>query len=165
MWTNKTFWCLEVLSCLQAGGFTPCWFRCHAAPLFEIAGTTANGHFFGIGFYTRNFYFQEQEVNLMAWRSLQLVFSRRKNKLGAQLLFSSWKNKLGEAPTYFSWGKEKFNTQLVLFAAKIKVVKTFMASNLLFIIENKSWGYKIQSWANSKELWSQAIPKRDWWRT
>jgi len=27
-------------------------------PWFGIAGTTANGHFFGIGFYTTNFHFQ-----------------------------------------------------------------------------------------------------------
>jgi len=30
-----------------------------------IAGTTANGHFFGIGFSTPNFYFQEQRVSLL----------------------------------------------------------------------------------------------------
>jgi len=36
----------------------------------------------------------------------------------------------------------------LIFAAKIKVVKTFMASNLLFMLENKSWGIK----ANSKEM-------------
>jgi len=38
-----------------------------------------------------------------------------------------------------SWAPNLFS------AAKTKVVKTFMASNLLFILENKSWGYKSQS--------------------
>jgi len=58
---------------------------------------------------------------------------------------------------YFPHEKITVGAQLI-FTAKIKVVKTFMASQLLSILENKSWGYKNQFQANSKELWSQAIP-------
>jgi len=65
----------------------------------------------------------------------------------------------GEPPTYFFMGKIKVGHPTYLFAAKIEVVKTFMASNLLFVLENRSWGYKNQFQANSKELWSQAIPR------
>jgi len=45
-------------------------------------------------------------------------------------------------------GEIKVGHPTDFFAAKIKVVKTFMASNALFILENKSWGYK----PNSKEI-------------
>jgi len=41
------------------------------------------------------------------------------------------------------------------FAAKIKVIKTFMAANLIFILENKSWGYKSQFQRNAYSLWSR----------
>ena len=68
----------------------------------------------------------------------------------------------GFAPTYFFMGKIKVEHPTYLFAAKIKVVKTFMASNLLFILENKSWGYK----SNPKQIpkscgprQSQGLPK------
>jgi len=64
------------------------------------------------------------------------------NKLDVQFLFSMGKIKIGH-PTYF-------------LAVKIKVVKTFMASILLFILEKM--GYEIQFQTNSKELWYQAIP-------
>ena len=47
-------------------------------------------------------------------------------------------------------GKIKVGHPTYFFAAKIKVVKTFMASNLLFILENKSWGYKTNPKENPK---------------
>jgi len=61
----------------------------------------------------------------------------------------------GEAPTYFFMGEIKVEHPTYFFAAKIKVVKTFMASNLLFILENKSWGYKSQFQRNAYSLWSR----------
>jgi len=37
-------------------------------------------------------------------------------------------------------GEIKVGQPNYLFAAKITVVKAFMASNVFFILENKSWG-------------------------
>jgi len=79
-----------------------------------------------------------------------------KNQLGAQLLFSPWKNKLGLRPTDFFIGKIKVGHPTYLFTAKIKVVKTFMASNSLFILENKSWGYK----SNPKQIPKSCGPRQ-----
>jgi len=76
--------------------------------------------------------------------------------LGAQLdIFpmKSW----GETPTYFFMGEIKVGHPTYLFAAEIKVVKTFMASNLLFILENKSWGYKL---FNPKQIPKSCGPRQ-----
>jgi len=47
------------------------------------------------------------------------------------------KNKLGLRPYLFFRGKIKVEHPTYLFATKIKVVKTFMASNLLLFLKIK----------------------------
>jgi len=55
-----------------------------------------------------------------------------KHKLGAQLV--PW-GKLGRSPNlFFHWENKKWAPNL-FFAAKVKVVKTFMASNLLLFLK------------------------------
>ena len=77
--------------------------------------------------------------------------------LGAQLLFPPMKNKLGAKPQLiFSWGGNKSWVPNLFFVANIQVVKTFMASNLLFILENKSWGYK----SNPKRIPKSCGPRQ-----
>ena len=65
------------------------------------------------------------------------------------------KNKLGLRPNLFVHGEIKIEHP-TFFAAKIKVVKTFMASNLLFVLENKSWGYK----SNPKQIPKSCGPRQ-----
>jgi len=91
----------------------------------------------------------------MSWRSLHLFIFVAKNKLGAQRLFSQWKISWDEVPTYFSLGNNKSWAPNLFFAAKIKVRKTFMTSNLFVMFENKSWGYKSQFQRNVHSLWSR----------
>jgi len=52
-------------------------------------------------------------------------------------------------------GKINVGHPTYFFAAKTKVVKTYMASNVLFILENKSWGYKSQFQRSTNPLWSR----------
>jgi len=69
-----------------------------------IAGTTADWYFFGIGFYTPNFYFQEKS-KFDAMKVFTSFIFVAKNKLGAQLLFPHEKISWGFAQPIYSWGK------------------------------------------------------------
>jgi len=93
-----------------------------------------------------------------AMKVFTTFISAAKNKLGVQLVFPQWKIKLGRSPNLFVMGNTKVEHPTYVFAAKIKVVKTFMASNVL---ENKRWGYKSQFQRTAHSLWSrqsQPIP-------
>jgi len=99
----------------------------------------------------------------------QLLFSRIKSKFDAMKVFSifrgekiSWlpnfyfpheKLSWGFAPTYFHGENNKHGHPTYFFS---QIVKTFMASNLLFIFENKSWGYK----SNPKQITKSCGPRQ-----
>jgi len=65
-------------------------------------------------------------------------------------------NKLGRSPNLFLMGEIKVEHPTYFFAAKMKIAKTFMASNLLFIPENKSWGCK----SNPKQIPKSCGPRQ-----
>jgi len=67
----------------------------------------------------------------------QLLFSRIKSEFDAMKVFATF-----------------------IFAGKIKVGKTFMTSTLLFILENKSCGYKSQFQRNAYSLWSRQSQRK-----
>jgi len=68
-----------------------------------IAGTTANGYFFGIGFCTPQLLFSRIKSKFDAMKVFTTVIFAAK-KLGAQLLFPH--EKVGAKPQLiFSWGK------------------------------------------------------------
>jgi len=75
------------------------------------------------------------------------IFAAKKY-VGCSTVIFNLKNKLGRSANLFFMGKIKVGHPTYFSAAEIKVVKTFMASNLLFVLENKSWGIK----PNSKEM-------------